>query len=185
MSKISNFIFHFIVKPYQKRKFGSTGKDFHFENGVSGNLNFVYVGDDVSLGKNNLFMCCSKAPITIGDHVMFGPNVTMISGDHRIDIPGKYMSEIKGTDKLPENDLPIVIKGDNWIGANSTILKGVTIGVGAVIAAGAVVTKDVPPYTIVGGVPAKVISNRFTDEQLKEHKQLISIRNKNSMCKLQ
>ena len=53
---------------------------------------------------------------------------------------------------------------------NSTILRGVTIGEGSIIAAGAVVTKDVPPYSVVGGVPAKVLKMRFTEEQIIEHK---------------
>lgn len=57
-----------------------------------------------------------------------------------------------------------IIGNDVWIGANAIILQGVTIGDGAIIAAGAVVTKDVPPYAIVGGVPAKVIKYRFSDE---------------------
>jgi acetyltransferase-like isoleucine patch superfamily enzyme len=88
---------------------------------------------------------------------MFGPNVTLITGDHRIDILGKYMIDVTEAEKLPENDAPIVFEGDNWVGANSTILKGVTIGKGAIVATRAVVTKDVPPYTIVAGNPAKVV----------------------------
>ena len=59
---------------------------------------------------------------------------------------------------------PPIIGNDVWIGANAIILQGVTIGDGAIIAAGAVVTKDVPPYAIVGGVPAKVIKYRFSDD---------------------
>ena len=71
------------------------------------------------------------------------------------------MISLTDKDKLPENDQDIVFEGDNWIGANATILKGVKIGYGAVVAAGAVVTKDVTPYAIVGGVPAKKIRNRY------------------------
>ena len=67
----------------------------------------------------------------------------------------------------------MVFEGDNWIGANATILKGVTVGEGAVVAAGAVVTKDVAPYTIVGGVPAKYIGDRFTPEELAQHRLLL------------
>ena len=130
--------------------------------------NHLRLGNDVYLGENNLFMC-ANAPIIIGDHTMFGPGVTMVSGDHRIDVPGKYMTEVGEADKLPENDQPIVLEGDNWIGANVTILKGVTIGEGAVIAAGALVIKDVPPYAICGGVPAKVIKYRFEGAELDAH----------------
>lgn len=62
----------------------------------------------------------------------------------------------------------IVIKDDVWVGANSLILSGVTIGQGAVVAAGSVVTKDVPPYAIVGGNPAKIIRYRFEEKIIKK-----------------
>lgn len=83
------------------------------------------------------------------------------------------MYEIKDTDKRSSDDQDVVFAGDNWIGANSTILKGVTIGEGAVVAAGSVVNKSVPPYSVVGGVPAKVIKMRFTEEEIAEHKSMI------------
>jgi acetyltransferase-like isoleucine patch superfamily enzyme len=117
---------------------------------------------------------CTNAPIIIGNNVMFGPRVTMITGDHRIDIIGRYMKDITDEEKLPENDLPITLKGDNWIGANATILKGVTIGEGAVVASGAVVNRDVPPYAIVGGVPAKIIKYRFDENEIARHKELLA-----------
>lgn len=78
-------------------------------------------------------------------------------------------------DKLPVNDAPVVIEDDVWAGANVTILKGVTIGRGSVIAAGAVVTKSCPPYSIIGGVPARVIRTRFTPEQIKQHEEMLGL----------
>ena len=92
---------------------------------------------------------------------MMGPRVTIITGDHRIDIKGKCMAEVSDEEKLPENDKDVVIEDDVWVGANVTILKGVRISTGSVIAAGAVVVKDVPSYSIVGGTPAKIIKKRF------------------------
>lgn len=130
------------------------------------------LGNDVYLGEDGIYMC-TNAPIIIGDHVMFGPRVTMISGDHRTNIKGRYMTDITDEDKLPENDLPIILEGDNWIGANVTILKGVTIGEGAIIAAGSVVIRNIPAYSIAGGVPAKVIKYRFTKQEIEEHKILL------------
>lgn len=105
----------------------------------------------------------------------------MISGNHRIDIPGKYMSEVTDAMKRLEDDQDVVIEDDVWIGCNAIILKGVTIGTGAVIAAGAVVTKDVAPYSIVGGNPAKLIRKRFSAEQLAEHKSLLEEDNEGSL----
>ena len=173
-------IFAQILKRYKarqvKRMLQSCGEDVTFPQSTRIYGNQLILGNHVYLGDENIIMC-ARAPITIGDHVMTGPRVTMISGDHRINLIGKFMTEVKNSDKLPENDQPIIQQGDNWIGANATILKGVTIGEGAVIAAGALVTKDVPPYAIVGGVPAKVIKFRFKAEELVRHKQEINVKN--------
>lgn len=119
----------------------------------------ISLGNNVSIGYRNTFYS-SRAEIIIGDDVIFGPNVTIITGDHRTDITDRPIASLSDAEKLPENDLPVIFEGDNWIGANSTILKGVTIGKGAVVAAGAVVTRSAPPFSIVGGVPAKVIKYR-------------------------
>ncbi|MEG1175703.1 MAG: acyltransferase, partial [Ruthenibacterium sp.] len=132
----------------------------------------VHVGNNVSFGIQALLMC-TRAPIEIRDCVIFGPRVTLITGNHRIDMIGRYISTVTDEEKLAENDQPIVFEGDNWVGANATVLKGVTIGRGAVIASGAVVSKSVPAYSIVGGVPAKVIGTRFDEAQSKEHERLL------------
>lgn len=97
-------------------------------------------------------------------------------GDHRIDLIGKHIYEIGEDEKLPENDKDVIIEDGVWCGCNVTILKGCHIGKGAVVAAGSVVTKDVPPYAIVGGNPAKVIKFRFTEEQIKEHERILKER---------
>lgn len=82
-------------------------------------------------------------------------------------------------EKRQENDLPIVIEDGVWCGANVTILKGVTIGKDSIVAAGAVVTKSFPPYSIIGGVPAKLLKKRFTEEQIQEHERLMRDYEKN------
>lgn len=133
-------------------------------------LHNLSIGDGTSIPKGSVFYC-TEAPLTIGKKVVFGPNPTIITGDHRIDVIGKYI--IDNTEKLPENDAPVVIEDDVWCGANVTILKGVTIGRGSVIAAGAVVTKDIPRYSIAGGVPAKVIKMRFSPEEIEKHERMI------------
>lgn len=137
----------------------------------------MYTGNYVSIGANCLLLS-TRAKVIIGDYVMFGPNVSVITGNHRIDVIGKRMYEIKDSDKRATDDQDVIFAGDNWIGANSTILKGVTVGEGAVVAAGALVNKNVPPYTIVGGVPAKVIKMRFTEDEIAEHKKIIEKRNR-------
>ena len=89
------------------------------------------------------------APISIGDFVGFGPQVMLITGAHQI---GEAACRLG-----PLDPKPIHIGNGAWLGARCTILPGVTIGDGAVIAAGSLVAKDVPPNTLVGGVPAKQI----------------------------
>lgn len=135
-------------------------------------LENLSIGDGTSIPKGSTFYC-TRASLTIGKKVIFGPKPTIITGDHRIDIIGKFIIDVTDDEKLPSQDAPVVIEDDCWIGANVTILKGVTIGRGCVIAAGAIVTKYLPPYSIAGGVPAKVLKYRFTPEQIIEHEKAL------------
>lgn len=126
------------------------------------------IGDYTSIPKGSTFYC-TEAPLTIGNKVIFGPAPTIITGDHRIDVIGEYI--IDSNKKLPENDAPVIIEDDVWCGSHVTILKGVTIGRGSVVAAGAIVTKSCPPYSIIGGIPAKVLKYRFTIDEILEHEK--------------
>ena len=128
-------------------------------------LHNLTLADDVNIPRGATFFC-TEAPITIGRNVGFGPNPTIITGNHRVDVPGRFYHDV--TEKRPGDDLPVVIQDDVWCGANVTILKGVTVGYGAVLAAGSVVTKDVPPCEIWGGVPARFLKNRFATETEKQ-----------------
>ncbi len=122
------------------------------------NVLFDEVGEGFEMGnQSNLgawaFVGCSGF-IKIGSNVMMGPRVTLLAESHNFattEIPMKNQGVSRSF---------ITIEDDCWIGASSTILPGVTVGIGSIIAAGAVVAKDVPPYSIVGGVPAKIIRSR-------------------------
>ncbi len=127
----------------------------------------VMLGENVFIGKGAFFSSAKGAEILVGDNVMFGPNVTILCGDHEISEIGVTMNNSKND--AEKNSHPVSISDDVWIGANVTLLKGVTIGEGAVVAAGSVVVKDVPDYTVVAGVPAVFLKKRFTDSQLKLH----------------
>lgn len=133
----------------------------------------VSIGNNVSLGEGTRILS-TRADVTIGNDVMFGPGVTVITGDHRIDIVGRTMISVTDDEKLPENDADVTFGNDVWIGAGAVILKGVNIGDGAIVAAGAVVTSDVAPYEIWGGVPARSLRRRFTDAELARHLEIIS-----------
>jgi acetyltransferase-like isoleucine patch superfamily enzyme len=93
--------------------------------------------------------------ITIGDDVMLGPNVSLISSGHPLD-PSTRRSVIVAA--------PIVLERNVWIGAGATVLQGVTIGADAVVAAGAVVTRDVPPAVVVAGNPARILRSVHDDD---------------------
>lgn len=92
----------------------------------------------------------------IGRYVMMGTDVTIITRNHRFD-----RTDIPMMEQGFEEERPVYIGNDVWIGDRVLILPGVHIGDGSIIAAGAVVTKDVPPYSIVAGVPARKIRDRF------------------------
>jgi acetyltransferase-like isoleucine patch superfamily enzyme len=127
-----------------------------------GNLSFIdsgfkaYHPQNIIIGKNCSFGHYNKiwafAPVTIGDYVQTALNVTIVSGGHN---PSNYE---------PLDNQSVFIEGENWIGANVTIIGGVIIGKGSIIAAGSVVTKDIEPYSIYGGVPAKKIKDRIPSD---------------------
>lgn len=124
------------------------------------------IGQNVYIGPHSLIYC-TIASINIMDNVVIGPRCTIISGDHNYHVIGKYICNVR--DKRLIDDQEIVIESDVWIGCNVTILKGVTVGRGSIIAAGSLVNRSVPPYTIVGGVPSKVIKHRFNIDEIIDH----------------
>ena len=93
--------------------------------------------------------------IIIGDRVSIAPNVTIISESEPNNSP--HLSNIQYVKENLIKDEKIIVEDDVWIGASATILPGVKIGKGAIIGAGAVVTRNVEPYTVVAGIPAKVV----------------------------
>ncbi|MDU2121204.1 MAG: acyltransferase [Clostridium celatum] len=109
--------------------------------------NKLVVGNGVNIG----WRCTidARGTIKIGDNVVIASDSILLTADHDIN-DEKFIARYKG----------IKIENYAWICTRSTILGGVTIGEGAVVAAGSVVTKDVPPYKVVAGIPAKVIGNR-------------------------
>jgi galactoside O-acetyltransferase len=116
------------------------------------NDGILEIGDNLSLN-TNVRIDASSGRIIIGNNVSIGPNVVLRSADHGT-APGKLIN------KQPHVGGTIIIHDDVWIASNAVILKNVELGEGCVVAAGAVVTKDVPPYSIVGGIPAKILRSR-------------------------
>lgn len=161
-----------LMSKYYKSKMRSCGHNVTLKPSTSMYLGLenITLGNNVSIPRfSHIF--CSRATLTIGNNVIFGPAPTIVTGDHIINCIGTPMFMYKK--KGPEEDLPVVIEDDVWVGANVTILKGVTIGRGSVIAAGGVVNKSTPPYSISGGVPAKTIRFRFTIDEILEHEKTL------------
>lgn len=131
----------------------------------------ISLGNKVSIGGGATFLC-SESSITIGNKVMFGPNVSIIAGNHSTHIIGKLMADYKISDKLPSDDQPVIIEDDVWVGSGAYILNGVIVRRGSIIAAGAVVNKEVPPYAVVGGMPAKIIKFRWTAKEILRHEEI-------------
>lgn len=126
------------------------GKKVNIEKGAKFSSE-VELGDYSGIGVNARL----NGKVVIGNYVMMGPNCTCITRNHCFESLELPMAKQGFTETRP-----IIIDNDVWVGANVTILPGVHIGTGSIIGAGAVVTKDVEPYSIVGGVPAKKIGTR-------------------------
>jgi len=136
--------------------------------------------DKVSIGKHSYGMLnmVNSDPyerLILGNFVSIAEGVVfVVCGDHRTEtvstFPFRWSLEGRGETAISKG--PVIVEDDVWIGTNSIILSGVTIGKGSIIAAGSVVAKDVPPYAIVGGVPAKVIKYRFSEEIINVLKEI-------------
>lgn len=132
--------------PYRKFSLGdySVIESFACINNAVGD---VIIGDHTRIGLHNTII----GPVTIGCHVNLAQGITVTALNHNFEASDKRIDE-QGV-----STTPVTIEDDIWIGANAVILPGVTIGNHSVVAAGAVVTKNVPPHSLVAGVPAKII----------------------------
>ncbi len=138
-----------------------------------GQGSYVAPGVHARRGSLNLADDCFVGPgcwigiddLSIGRWSMLAGHVSVVGGDHRIDVVGT-----PATDAGRDECRPVVIGDDVWIGHGTILMHGLRIGEGAIVAAGSVVTHDVGEYTIVGGVPAKLLRMRFSPENESEHR---------------
>ncbi len=128
----------------------------------------VSFGHRVQLGPR----CTIQTDVSFGDSVLVAGEVAFLGRhDHRTDVVG---ATVWGSGRGENRG--IVVEDDVWIGWRAIVLDGVTIGRGAVVGAGSVVTKTIPPFAIVAGVPAKEISRRFTEDQARRHEAMLGMR---------
>lgn len=154
-----------------RRKWIRANKDSAlFPNNIF-NIDTVTAGN-YSYGELNVVSFNDKTKLKIGNYVSIAQNVVfLLDVEHNTDHISTFPFRVKVLNSVKDeahSKGDIVIEDDVWIGYGATIVSGVHIGKGAVIAAGAVVTKDVPAYEMWGGVPAKLIKRRFSDEIINE-----------------
>lgn len=164
-----------IVKKIKKQKEWKRDNTHNFTNLKNALfLNCVHVGR-CTYGTIDVDMTRDDTELYIGSFCSIASDVRFVlSSEHSLSLLSTYpfKNRLINGEVEAKSKGNILVQDDVWIGSRSTVLSGVKIGQGAVIAAGAVVTKDVPPYAIVGGVPAKVIKYRFEPEVIKFLEQL-------------
>lgn len=148
-----NRLFNIIKKSYLLIQGANVGQRVTFYPGIKINpAKNINIGNDVDIAWGVLIT--TKGGVSIGDRTLIGYNSMIFSANHSIPTAPKKIF-YSGHEVAP-----VQISNDVWIGAGCIILPGVSIGEGAVVAAGSVVTKDIEQFSIVGGVPAKLIKNR-------------------------
>ena len=163
--------------------FGKIGDHCNFGYGATMNPQNIYM-DDYSRIQNHLNFISYKGKLIVKKYAAVGAGCTIIPGDHvpTVGVP-QYLA---GHLHINDVDGEIVIGEDAWVGAGTILLSHCSIGRGAVVAAGAVVSKPVPPYAVVAGVPAKIIATRFTIDQILQHEsELYPVEERMSRTKLE
>ena len=149
--------------PYEFMKFKRFGDNIRLGSGGK-----ISRPDEISMGSNlyiGPYFIISPRNLSFGNNILIGPNFLLEGEDHVFSKPGYTVWETRKEKKIGYN----IIENDVWIGGNVTVLKNVKIGEGCIVAAGSVVVKDLPPYSICVGVPCKPLKSRFTDDQLEYH----------------
>lgn len=148
-----------------KYRFARVGRKVRLDKDLFVLPNFVSLGDHVYIGRYSYI----TVPAEIGHFSMLASSVAFVGDDHVYNCPGLPMTlSGRGVPK------PVILGDDVWIGHGTIVRSGVRIGNGAIIGAGSVVTKDVPPYSIYAGSPARFIKMRFTEPEQARHEAMLA-----------
>ena len=155
----------------KRSRFGYIADNVIITPHLSGHLSNVYIYENVGIGPYAEFST-PNAKIIIKGNCAIAEHLSIHTGNHVRQV-GMSIMEITEANKPKGFDDDVIIEKDVWIGSNVTILSGVRVGRGATIAAGAVVNKDVPPYCIVGGVPARIIKYYWNIDEIIQHESIL------------
>lgn len=165
----------YIIYKIKYKKILQFGKNFTFGRGTTFYAkNKIKIGDDVYIGK----YCSVETDSVIGNGVLIANHVGIIGKyDHNYEQVGSYIRNSAWIGDTDYNwrglDKKAIIEDDVWIGFGSVVFSGVKIGRGSIIASGTIVTKDVEPYSIMAGVPAKKVGERFDKNQIEKHELIL------------
>lgn len=156
---------------YSKRKFGYCADNVSLTPPLffSNPKNVYLMGDN---GLNSASIYTTNAKFIMKPHSGAAEGLKVSTGNHAMML-GRFYRSITEDEKPKGLDKDVVVESDVWIGRNVILLSGVTIGRGCTVAAGAVVTKSMPPYTVVAGVPAQPIKLKWTIEQVIQHERML------------
>lgn len=161
---------------FKRNTFGNVGEKviisppYNFGNNAN-----IFIYDNVGIGPNS-FISATNAKFIIRGNCSIAENFTVHTGNHA-SVVGKFVTDINETNKPKGYDKDVIIEKDVWIGCRVTLLSGVNVGRGSIIAAGALVSKEVAPYSIFGGVPAKFIKFKWTIDEIIEHERILYLEN--------
>jgi acetyltransferase-like isoleucine patch superfamily enzyme len=167
--------FYFLIKTY----FGFKRKSFGYiaDNVIItpplwlNRMSNIFLYENTNLAANS-WISAYNAKFIIKRNCAIAENLTVHTGNHAR-ILGKFITDITEVNKPKGYDKDVVVNEDCWIGCNVTLLAGVTIGRGSTIAAGAVVSKSMPPYCVCGGVPCKPIKRYWTIDEILQHEAVL------------
>lgn len=166
IKKAFGMFVHYYVKP-NPSKFGYFGNDASISRPCDlKKPSNIYLSDFARIGPRSNIMTSGKGKFYLGRGCLCSENLTVVTSNHR-QLIGKYLS----SDNEDAIYGDVIVEEDVWIGVNVTLLAGVRIGRGAIIGACAVVTKDIPPYSIAVGSPAKVIKFKWTIDEIIAHEE--------------
>lgn len=151
------------------RNYAACGKHVHLFGPLNLEPSLVYLDDHVRL-QPGIRMISTNGKLRVGKYTAIGADCTIVPGAH---VPTVGIPQFLSIYHINDADGDIVVEEDCWVGAGAYLLSHAHVGRGAIVAAGAIVTKQIPPYAVVAGSPAKIIASRFTIDQIIEHESIL------------